>query len=66
MKHSVENYGFPLCHICHFLSDRGLEGFPVPKEFIRNEVKPFSESYRGRSIMKSIIADERLSEYCKA
>ena len=66
MKHSVENYGCPLCHICHLLSDRGWEGFPVPKEFKRNEFKPFSESYRGRSIIKSIIADERLSEYCTA
>ena len=32
MKHNVDNYGCPLCHKRHFLSDRRLEGFPVPKE----------------------------------
>ena len=56
MKHSVDNYGCPLFHICYFLSDRRLEGFPVPKELKRNEVEPFSESYRGRSIMNQNTA----------
>ena len=66
MKHNVDNYGCPLCHTRHFLSDRRLEGFPVPKELKWNKIKPFLESYRSRSIMKSIIADKRLSEYCTA
>ena len=32
MKRNVDNYGCPLRHSRHFLSDRRLEGFSVPKE----------------------------------
>ena len=67
MKDNVEdNYGSPLCHTRHFLSDCWFQIFPVPKELKWNKVKKFLESFKNKSIRKSIIADEMLLEYYAA
>lgn len=66
MKENVDNSGRPLCHTRHFLSDYRFQSFPVSEELKWNKVETFLESYRNTSIMKNIIAYDRLSEYYAA